>query len=79
MNRRLSILALILIIVRAITAGTWYYRSRYWRMDACAAADAESFLPKLPAILSSWLFAYRTQRLLMLDDPPFFVRHSPVG
>jgi hypothetical protein len=42
MNSRLSVLLLLVVIVCAITAGTWYYRSRCWGMDACAAAKAES-------------------------------------
>ena len=42
MNKRLSVLLLLVIIAGAITAGTWYYRSRCWGMDACAAEKAES-------------------------------------
>jgi hypothetical protein len=42
MNRRLSVLLFLVIIIGAITAGTWYYRSKCWGMDACAAAKAES-------------------------------------
>jgi hypothetical protein len=42
MNSRLSAVLFLVIIVGAIAAGTWYYRSRCWGMDACAAAEAES-------------------------------------
>ena len=42
MNRRLAALLLFVVVLCAITAGTWYYRSRCWGMDACAAAEAES-------------------------------------
>lgn len=42
MKRRLSVLIFLATIVGAIAAGTWYYRSRCWGMDACAAAEAES-------------------------------------
>ena len=42
MNSRLSALLFLVIIVSAISAGTWYYRSRCWGIDACAAAEAES-------------------------------------
>jgi hypothetical protein len=42
MNRRLGILLLLLVVLSAIIAGSWYYRSNCWGMDACAAAEAES-------------------------------------
>ena len=42
MNKRLSVLLFLVIIAGAIAAGTWYYRSRCWGMDACAAEKAES-------------------------------------
>ena len=48
MNRRLNVLLFLVIMVGAITAGTWYYRSRCWGMDACAAAKAESHEPNKP-------------------------------
>jgi len=48
MNRRLNVLLFLVIMVGAITAGTWYYRSRCGGMDACAAAKAESHEPNKP-------------------------------
>ncbi len=42
MNRRLGVLLLVVVALCAITAGTWYYRSKCWGMDACRAAEAES-------------------------------------
>jgi hypothetical protein len=42
MNQRLGILLLLTVILCSIIAGTWYYRSKCWGMDACAAAEAES-------------------------------------
>ena len=42
MNRRLGVLLLFVFVMCAITAGTWYYRSKCWGIDSCAAAEAES-------------------------------------
>ena len=42
MNRRLSVLLFLVVIGCAIAVGTWWYRSRCWGMDACAAEKAES-------------------------------------
>jgi hypothetical protein len=42
MNRRSGILLLLLVVLCSMAAGIWYYRSKCWGMDACAAADAES-------------------------------------
>jgi hypothetical protein len=43
LNRRWAVFFLLLLVVLcAIAAGTWYYQSKCWGMDACAAAEAES-------------------------------------
>ena len=42
LNRRWAVLLLLLVVVCSVAAGTWYYRSKCWGMDACAAAEAES-------------------------------------
>jgi hypothetical protein len=42
MNRRFGIAPLLMVVLCSIVAGTWYYRSKCWGMDACAAAEAES-------------------------------------
>lgn len=42
MNRRLGALLFLVVVLCAIIAGTWYYRSKCHGMDACAAAEAES-------------------------------------
>ena len=36
------LLLLAVVVICAVTAGTWYYRSRCHGVDACAAAEAES-------------------------------------
>ncbi len=42
MNRRLGVLLLFVVVLCSIAAGIWYYRSKCWGMDQCAAAEAES-------------------------------------
>ena len=48
MNRRLGVLLLFVVVLCSIAAGTWYYRSKCWGMDACAAAEAESLEREKP-------------------------------
>ncbi|UZE47721.1 hypothetical protein [Rhodopseudomonas sp. P2A-2r] len=33
---------LAVVVIAAVAAGTWYYRSKCHGVDACAAAEAES-------------------------------------
>jgi hypothetical protein len=43
MNRRWIFLLLsVVVVIGAIAAGTWYYRSKCHGVDACAAVEAES-------------------------------------
>lgn len=49
MNRSVGLVLLFVVLVCAVSAGTWYYKSRCWGMDACAAAEAESHEREKPA------------------------------
>jgi len=42
LKRRWAALLFLLVVGCSIAAGTWYYQSKCWGMDACAAAEAES-------------------------------------
>jgi len=42
MSRRLGVLLFIVVVLSAITAGSWYYQGKCWGWDACAAVEAES-------------------------------------
>jgi flagellar basal body-associated protein FliL len=48
-KRRWILLAVIVVIVCGVAAGTRYYFSKCHGMDACAAADAESHEREKPS------------------------------